>query len=398
MTSCKTAIVLTIAIGLQLGLSGCEKQTATAPPPPPPQVTVSKPVVKPVSDTDEYVGRFVAVDYVEIRARVSGYLQEIKFKDGQIVTKGDQLFAIDKRPFEAARDQAQAALVQSQANTAFADSELKRGQELVRGTTITQQTFEQRVQNKRVADSNVIAREAAIKSANLDLEFSELTAPVSGRIGDRRVAVGNLVTGGSGGGTTLLATIASTDPIRFEFTMDEASYLRYARLAPNSQSTDKGLGLPVRLKLLDEQSFGHEGKLDFIDNVIDKSSGTIRGRAEFGNPQGTFTPGMFARIEIAAKEPENALLVPDTAIGTEQVRKFVMTVDDKNVASPKFVTPGALVDGMRVIKEGLKADDVVIVNGLMRARPGTKVAPQQAEAAPNPVSSNDKSTGVNKTN
>ena len=390
MTPCKAAIMLAAAISIQLLASGCEKQTATAPPPPPPpQVTVSKPVTKAVSEKDEYVGRFVAVDYVEIRARVSGYLQEIKFKDGQIVQKGDPLFTIDKRPFEAARDQAQAALVQSQANTAYADSEMKRGQELVRGTTITQQTFEQRVQNKRVADSNVIAREAAIKSANLDLEFSELTAPVSGRIGDRRVAVGNLVTGGAGGGTTLLATIASTDPIRFEFTMDEASYLRYARLAPNSQSSEKGLDLPVRLKLLDEQAFAHEGKLDFIDNVIDKSSGAIRGRAVFGNPQGTFTPGMFARIEIAAKEPENALLVPESAIGTEQVRKFVMTVDDKNVANPKFVTLGGLVDGLRVIKEGLKADDVIIVNGLMRARPGSKVAPQQAETPPDSVSSND---------
>ena len=354
--------------------------------------------MKPVAESDEYVGRFVAVDYVEIRARVSGYLQEIKFKDGELVQKGDPLFTIDKRPFEAARDQAQAALVQSEANSSFADSELKRGQELVRGTTITQQTFDQRLQNKKVADSTILAREAAIKSANLDLEFSELTAPVSGRIGDRRVAVGNLVTGGSGGGTTLLATIASTDPIRFEFTMDEASYLRYARSAPNAQSTDKGLALPVHLKLLDEQKFAHEGKLDFIDNVIDKSSGTIRGRAEFANPQGTFTPGMFARIEISAKPPENALLVPDTAIGTEQVRKFVMTVDDKGIANPKFVTLGQLVDGMRVIKDGLAPQDVIIVNGLMRARPGTKVTAQQADAPAKAVSSNDKPGEPNKAN
>ncbi len=204
-----------------LALAGCnqpESQSQSAPPPAP-QVTVAYPVKKLVADEAEFVGRFVAVDAVEVRARVSGYLDAIHFKDGQMVKKGDLLFTIDRRPFENALDQAQANLEQAKANLAFADSDLARGRSLVRGTTITEQTFDQRVQSKRVAEANVKAQDAAVRQAALDLEFTELRAPVAGRIGDRRVSTGDLVTGGTGGNTTLLATIRSTDPIRFEFTM-----------------------------------------------------------------------------------------------------------------------------------------------------------------------------------
>jgi RND family efflux transporter MFP subunit len=367
------------------GLSGCgdDKSNAqTAAAPPAPAVTVAKPVKKLVSDYDEYVGRFVAVDFVEVRARVSGYLDKIHFTDGQLVKAGDPLFTIDRRPFQAAVDQSKAAVEQAQANLAFADSDLKRGENLVRGTSITQQTLDQRVQTKRVAEANVTAQEAATRQAELDLEFTELTAPISGRIGDRRVSVGNLVTGGANGTTTLLATIVSVDPIRFEFTMDEQSYLRYLRAASASQadSVDRGMKLPVKLKLIDENDFVHEGKIDFVDNVIDRSSGTIRGRAEFANADGKLTPGMFGRIRISASPPAEALLVPDAAIGTEQVRKYVLAVDQNDVANPKYVTLGPVVDGLRVITAGLSPDDVVIVNGLMRVRPGVKVAPQQATA------------------
>jgi RND family efflux transporter MFP subunit len=265
---------------------------------------------------------------------------------------------------------------------AFAEADLQRGQNLVRGTSITQQTLDQRLQTKRVAEATVAAQEAATRQAELDLEFTELTAPISGRIGDRRVSVGNLVTGGATGTTTLLATIVSVDPIRFEFTMDEGSYLRYLRAAAAGQadSVDRGMRLPVSLKLLDEKDFVHQGKIDFVDNVIDRSSGTIRGRAEFPNPDGKLTPGMFGRIRISAAPPAEALLVPDSAIGTEQVRKFVYAVGDDNVAKPKYVTLGPVVDGMRVITAGLSPDDEVIVNGLMRVRPGSKVTPQQATA------------------
>jgi len=345
-------------------------------------VTVAKPVKKLVSDYDEYVGRFVAVDFVEVRARVSGYLDKIQFTDGQLVKAGDPLFTVDRRPFQASLDQAKASVEQAQANLAFADADLKRGENLVRGTSITQQTLDQRVQTKRVAEANVTAQEAATRQAELDLEFTQLAAPIAGRIGDRRVSVGNLVTGGASGSTTLLATIVSVDPIRFEFTMDEQSYLRYLRAAAAGQadSIDRGMRLPVSLKLIDEKDFTHQGKIDFVDNVIDRSSGTIRGRAEFANADGKLTPGMFGRIRIAASAPAEALLVPDTAIGTEQVRKFVLAVGKDDVATPKYVTLGPVVDGLRVITAGLAPDDLVIVNGLMRVRPGIKVSPQQATA------------------
>jgi RND family efflux transporter MFP subunit len=376
-------ITVVALVAFASALAGCgdsqpQAQSAAAAPPPP-QVTVSKPVKKLVADHDEYVGRFVAVDYVEVRARVSGYLDTIHFKDGEMVSKGAPLFTIDRRPFQATLDQTKAALSQARANLAFAESDLKRSEGLPRGAVITQQTFEQRVQAERVARAAVESQEAAVRQAELDFAFTELTAPVSGRIGDRRVSPGNLVTGGTSGNTTLLATIASTDPIRFEFTFDESSYLRYLRATGDgAEATSK---LPVRLKLIDEPSFSHTGTMDFVDNVIDRSSGTIRGRAEFPNPNGTFTPGMFGRIELAPKAPAEALLVPDTAIGTEQVRKFVLVVDANNTATPKYVTLGPVVDGLRVITAGLSADDVVIVNGLMRVRPGLKVAPQEARPA-----------------
>jgi len=365
-----------------LGLVACERnpQSAQGAAPPPPQVTVARPLKKLVTDRDEYVGRFVAVDAVEVRARVSGYLDAIHFKDGQAVKKGDLLFTIDRRPFETTLAQARASLAQAQANLAYAESDLARGENLVRGSTITQQTFDQRTQAKRVAQAAVSAQDAAVRQAMLDLEFTELRAPVSGRIGDRRVSPGNLVTGGTTGTTTLLATIMSTDPIRFEFTMDEASYLRYTRGTRQGGGANHGSAfvLPVKLKLIDEPAFTHEGRTDFVDNAIDRASGTIRGRAEFDNPDGTFTPGMFARIQVPAGPPTEALLVPDVAIGTEQVRKFVLVVDADNVARPKYVTLGPVIDGLRVISSGLTSDDRIIVNGLMRARPGTKVTPQEA--------------------
>ena len=346
----------------------------------PPRVTVAKPVKRLVTDYNEYVGRFVAVDAVEVRARVSGYLEAIHFKDGQLVKKGDLLFTIDRRPFEATLAQNQANLTQARANLAFTQADLERGQNLVRGNTITQQTFDQRTQAKRVAEASVAAQEAAVRQAQLDLEFTELRAPVSGRIGDRRVSAGNLVTGGTTGNTTLLATITSIDPIRFEFTMDEASYLHYIRLAGDTAAANRGINMPVRLKLIDESGFSHEGKMDFIDNSIDRGSGTIRARAEFANPDGTLTPGMFGRIRVPVAKPAEALLVPEVAIGTEQVRKFVLVVDGDNVARPKYVTLGPTTDGLRVVSTGLEPDDRVIVNGLMQARAGVKVAPQEVAA------------------
>ena len=359
-------------------VASCGESQKQAGAPPPPAVTVAKPVKRTVTDFDEYVGRFTAINSVEVRARVSGYLDGVHFKDGQIVKQGDLLFTIDKRPFQNTLDQARANLAQAQSNLNFTQADYTRGQQLVRDKTITDQIFEQRAQAFRNAQAAVSNNEAAVRQAELDIAFTELRAPINGRIGDRRVSPGNLVTGGTAGNTTLLATIVSTDPIYFEFTFDEASFLRYERMAKTGNDiASRGAGVQVGLKLIDEHDFVHEGHMDFVDNVIDRSTGTIRGRAVYANPNNIFTPGMFARVRVPGSPPYEALLVPDAAVGTEQTRKFVLTVNAENTVVPKYVTLGqTTADNLRVIKDGVAADDRVIVDGLMRARPGQKVTPQ----------------------
>ena len=368
-------------IALTLAVAGCSEAAKPPAPPPPPAVTVALPVKRTIVDQDEYVGRFVAVGVVEIRARVSGYLEKVHFEDGQIVKEGDLLFTIDKRPFQNTLDQARANLKIAQSNAAFTQADLARAQQLVRDHTITEQVYDQRSQANRNAQASVIANEALVRQAELDLEFTELRAPITGRIGDRRVTQGNLVTGGTGGNTTLLATIVSIDPIRFEFTFDEASLLRYERLARGGKDvTGRTAPSQVRLKLIDEPDFSHLGRMDFVDNVVERATGTIRGRAQFANSDGLFTPGMFARLQIAGSAPYQALLIPDAAVATEQARKYVLVVNGENIATQKFVTLGPVIDGLRVIKSGLQADDRVIVAGLMHARPGGKVRPQDEKA------------------
>ena len=366
-------------------LAGCgeePKPPAAAPPPP---VTVVKPIQRTIVDHDEYVGRFVPIDMVEVRARVSGYLDDVHFEDGQIVKAGDLLFTIDKRPFQNTLDQARANLEVAKSNVAFTEADLARAQQLVRARTISEQIYEQRAQAFRNAQGAVAANEAMVRQAGLDLQFTELRAPIAGRIGDRRVTPGNLVSGGAGStgvSTTLLATIVSIDPIRFEFTFDEASLLRYERLARDGKDvTGRTRPSQVRLKLLDEQDFTHNGRMDFLDNTIERATGTIRGRALFANADSLFTPGMFARLQIPGSAPYQALLVPAAAIGTEQTRKFVLVVDAENIVSQKYVALGQVVDGQRVVKQGLATDDRVIVSGLMQARPGSKVTPREQGAA-----------------
>src|SRR6266566_2092626 len=382
----------TAAIALACLLAGCgeSQKQATASPP---KVTVAHPIKRTIVDQDEYVGRFVPVDVVEVRARVSGYLDQIHFTDGQIVNQGDLLFTIDKRPFQNTLDQARANLETAKSNVVFTQSDLARGQQLLRDRTISEQIFEQRAQAFRNAQAAVAASEAMVRQAALDLEFTELKAPITGRIGDRRVTQGNLVTGGAGGNTSMLATIVSIDPIRFEFTFDEASLLRYQLLATgNTEMTDLG-NTTVRLKLLDEPDFSHSARMDFVDNVIDRATGTIRGRAQLDNAQGLFTPGMFARVQVPASTPYEALMLPDAAIGTEQARKFVYVVDQDNIARLRYVTLGQLVGDLRVIKDGLSAGDRIVVNGLMRVRQGQKVAPEEQAASPQASVPAAKTTG-----
>ena len=389
LVSLRRGVGLALSLALAALVAACgqgeAQQKTGGAAPPPPAVTVAKPVQRMLSDYDEYVGRFAAVDSVEVRARVSGYLDSVDFKDGQMVKQGDLLFTIDKRPFQTALDQARANLTLAQSNLTYTESDLKRAQQLVTEKTITEQVFEQRSQAFRNAQASVAAASAAVRQAELDMQFTELRAPIGGRIGDRKVSPGNLVTGGTSGNTTLLATIVSTDPIHFEFTFDEASYLRYERVAKEGTdvaSRGRGPGVAVSLKLIDEKDFTHDGRMDFVDNVIDRSTGTIRGRAVFDNANGVLTPGMFARVRVPASPPYNALLVPDAAVGTEQARRYVLVVGADNTVAMKYVTVGQVVAGdLRVIKEGIAADDRVIVDGIMRARPGIKVTPQ-AQAAP----------------
>ena len=368
--------------GLAIFLAGCGETQKPQPAPQPPKVTVAKPIVRTIVDQDEYVGRFVAVDSVEIRARVSGYLDKVHFQDGQYVKQGDILFTIDKRSFQNTSAQASANLETARSNLAFAEADLARGQQLMRERTISEQVFQQRAQMFRNAQAAVAANEAMLRQASLDLEFTELRAPVSGRIGDRRVTPGNLVTGGTGG-TTLLATIVSTDPIRLEFTFDEASLLRYERLAKGGHKDVTGRGdAGVKAKLIDEPDFSHHGRMDFVDNVIDRATGTIRARAQFSNTDGLFTPGMFARVQVPGSAAYQALLLPDVAIGTEQSKKYVLILGGENIVVQRYVTIGELVDGLRVIKSGLSSEDTVIVNGLIQARLGAKVIPQEQAGSP----------------
>ena len=365
-----TAAVLIASAGLLAGCGEAQKPPA----PPPPTVTVAKPVQRTIVDQDEYVGRFVAVDTVEVRARVSGYLDKVHFRDGQTVKQGDLLFTIDKRPFQNTLDQARANLEWRKSNVTFTEADLARGQQLLRDRTISEQMFEQRAQAARNAQAAVAANEAMVRQAALDLEFTELKAPVTGRIGDRRVAPGNLVTGGTGGNTTLLATIVSTDPIRFEFTFDEASLLRYERLARGAATDATGSGnTPVRLKLLDEQDFSHHGRMDFVDNVIDRSTGTIRGRARIRQRR---RPVHARHVRARAGAGLGAL--PGAAAPRCRHRHRagaqVRLRGRRTITSPrqKYVTLGQVIDDLRVIKEGLSADDRVVVNGLMRVRPGAR--------------------------
>ncbi len=362
-------------------LTACgENQQQAAPPPP--AVTVAKPVKQMVADQDEYVGRFVAVDAVEVRTRVAGTLDAVHFKDGQIVTKGDLLFSIDRRPFENAAAQARANLVLARSNFDFRGKRSRPVPSSWCATrAISEQVFDQRAQTKRNAEASVAANQAAVSQADLDLEFTEIRAPITGRIGDRRVSPGNLVAAGAA--ASVLATIVSTDPIRFEFTFDEASLLRYDRLAKQTADpTTRGLSLPVKLKLIDETDFAHQGNMDFVNNVIDSTSGTIRSRAVFENKDEKFVPGMFGRVQIPAGPRVEALLVPDNAIGTDQTRKFVYVVEADNSVKQVYVTLGPVFDGQRAVKEGLTPESRVVVNGLMRVRPGIKVTPQEEGAAP----------------
>ncbi|WP_292911864.1 efflux RND transporter periplasmic adaptor subunit [Niveispirillum sp.] len=367
-----------LAAGLSgmLILSGCGKDGQGAGgPPAAPQVVVSQPLKKNVQEWDEYTGRFAALEEVEIRARVSGYLTAVNFKDGQIVFKGDPLFTIDPRPYQAAVDIARAGVAQAQASVQLAQRELDRARDLRQTQAVSQSVLDSRAQQLQNAQAQLLGAQAQVRAAELDLEFTAVKAPVTGRVSNHRVSIGNLVSGGSAQ-STLLTTIVSLDPIQFYFDADQASYLRYVRQSRNGERvSSRDNPNPVILALPDEQGFVHKGHIDFVDNQIDDGTGTIRVRALFDNADMVLTPGMFARLRLVGRPNYDGLLLPDAAIGTDQNRRFVYVLDKDNKATYRGVTTGPLIDGLRVIRDGLMETDKVVVAGLQRVKPGAPVTP-----------------------
>jgi multidrug efflux system membrane fusion protein len=343
----------------------------------PPPVSVSTPIAKRVVQWDEYSGRFEARAIVEIRARVSGFVDKLHFKDGQLVKEGDKLFTIDRRPYEIAVESATADVARNKATVDLAELQVQRGNALVASRNIPEAENDTRKSNLAVAKAQHKAAEAALHNAQLNLEWTEVTAPLAGRISDRKVDPGNLIQGGQQG-ATMLATIVSIDPIYFLFDVSEADHLRYQRLQLMGVRTQDGSsGIPVRIKLADETEWRRLGTIDFVDNVLSPRSGTIRTRALVDNRDGLLTPGVFARVQLYGGEYD-ALLIPDSAVVSDQAHKIVFVVNKDNVVEGRSVTLGPVYEGLRVVREGLKSDDRVVLDGLANpmVRPKAKVNPE----------------------
>jgi multidrug efflux system membrane fusion protein len=362
-----------------LALAGCDEKAqsqAVAPPP----VTVAQPVKRTVTDWDEFTGRFEAIEEVQVRARVGGFVNSVEFKDGAIVHAGDLLYIIDPRPFEAVVLQAEGQLADARAKGELAKRDLERGLTLVQTSAVSEQVVDQRRQALQAARAAETQAEGGLKAAQLNVEFTHVLAPITGRVSRHLVTLGNLVQG-SEGGATLLTSIVSLDPIYFYFDVDEATYQRNSKLwfegkRPSSRDTPN----PVQVTLTGETKPSHEGKMDFLDNRLDVSTATLRSRAVIPNKDLSILPGQFGRVRIIGSAPYAALLIPDTAIATDQSRKIVFVVKDDNTVEERPVVLGSLDEGLRVIREGLKAEDHVIVNGLQRARVGAKVTPKMAQS------------------
>ena len=361
-------------------LSGCGDK----PPPPaasgPPPVTVAQPTKRTVTDWDEFTGRFEAVEEVQVRARVGGFVTSVEFRDGAFVNTGDLLYVIDPRPFEAIAQQADGQLSDARAKAELGKRELDRALTLNQTQAVSDSIVDQRRQTLQAAKAAQMQAEGALKAAQLNIEFSHVLAPISGRVSRHLVSVGNLVQG-SDGGATLLTSIVSLDPIYIYFDVDEATYLKNNKLwfegrRPSSRDTAN----PVQVALTGESKPSLEGRMDFLDNRLDVSTGTLRSRAIIPNKDFSILPGQFGRVRLIGSAPYEALLLPDAAIATDQSRKIVFVVKDDNTVEARPVMLGPLDDGLRVIREGLKPEDKVIVNGIQRARVGAKVTPQTAPA------------------
>ena len=374
-----------LIILLAVGLSGCSEkppqQAAAAAAAPP--VTVAQPTKRTVTDWDEFTGRFEAVEEVQVRARVGGFVTSVEFRDGAFVKTGDLLYVIDARPFEAVADQADGQLSDARAKAELAKRELDRALTLNQTQAVSDSIVDQRRQALQAAKAAEMQAAGALKAAHLNIEFTHVVAPIGGRVSRHLVSVGNLVQGSDNASGTLLTSIVSLDPIYIYFDMDEATYLKNNRLyfegkRPSSRENPN----PVQVSLTGETKPSHNGKVDFLDNRLDVSTGTLRGRAVIPNKDFSILPGQFGRVRLIGSSPYDALLLPDTAIASDQSRKIVFVVKDDDTVEARQVTLGPLDEGLRVIREGLKPEDRVIIDGLQRARVGAKVSPHPAPAAP----------------
>jgi len=366
-----------VALSIVAGGASAGSQALAQGAPGPLPVSVAKPIKRQVTDKAEFTGRFEASGLVEVRAQVSGQLMEVAFRDGADVKKGDLLFKIDPRPYQNVLDQAQASVATARTRIDLTKADVDRAKDLLKTGNISDQVAQQRNQAYLEAQASLQSALAALATAKLNLEWTDVRSPIDGRIGRKLVTEGNLISAGAG--ATLLTTIVNTRPIYFYFDVDEQSFLRYVGYIRANLEDDAGGGAPVKIALPDSDKFNIDGRIDFADNQLDQQTGTLRLRATVPNKDGALVSGVFGRLRMQASKPYDALLVPDEAILSDQIRKIVMTVGPDNKVAPKVVELGQLDDGLRVIKSGLSPDDQVIVNGLMRARPGSEVIPQTVD-------------------
>ena len=368
--------LLAAALASTAAIAACTRTSAQQAPPPPPQVTVAPVLERPVTEWDEFTGRLQAVDSVEIRPRVSGYVSAVRFSEGAMVHRGDVLLQIDPRPFQADVDRLRAELDRARATVARANSELGRAERLRSENAMSSEERDRRASFAQESAAQVAAVEAGLRAAELNLEFTRVTSPIDGRASRAIVTEGNLVSSGPGE-ATLLTTIVSLDPVYAYFDADEQIFLKYMA-GEGRAATRPTLDRHVEMALANEEGFPHEGRLDFLDNQVDPRTGTIRGRAVFRNTDGQLTPGLFIRLRLAGTGSYDGLLIEDRAVGTDLSKKFVYVVSPKNEIEYRPVTLGPIVNGLRVVREGLKAGEPVVVDGLQRIRPGARVQPVTA--------------------
>lgn len=377
---CSSGILRSLALAGLLG--GFANRVPAAEPVPPPTVTVAQPVAKKITEWDEYTGRFVAQRRVEVRARVSGYLEAVHLAEGQQVEQGALLFVIDRRPFEAEVARARAEVARVSTTLRVAQLEFERGERLESSRAMSRETLEERRARRDSAQAEVDGKRAKLRLAELNLSFTEVRAPMSGLASDIRIDIGNLIAGGSAD-STVLTTIVTLDPIELEFEGSETEFLRYTRLASaGTRHSSREMANPVEAKLLDEQGWPHRGRMTFVDNELDSDSATMRGRATFPNPDHVLLPGMFGHLRLLGEADHDAVLIPDEAVVADQARKLVMVVGKENVIEARPVTLGPLIEGLRVVRSGLTADERIVVNGVQRARAGEAVTPEEVAATP----------------